>query len=53
VADLLVDEADHAATPLTPDERKDLIPSYIKTRDQLNEAEQLGIATASTFNRAT
>ncbi|NEI73594.1 mobile mystery protein B [Rhizobium lusitanum] len=42
----LIDAEDDAATPLTPDERRDLIPSYITTRDQLNEVEQLGIAEA-------
>jgi Fic-DOC domain mobile mystery protein B len=44
--DLPVDAPDDAATPLTPDERKDLILSYITTRDQLNEVEQRGIAAA-------
>ncbi|PLP56302.1 cell filamentation protein Fic [Mesorhizobium loti] len=37
---------DDAATPLTPGEHRDLIPSYITNRDQLNEVEQLGIAEA-------
>lgn len=44
--DPLVDADDDAATPLTPEERHELIPSYITTRDQLNEVEQLGIAAA-------
>lgn len=44
--DPLTDAEDEAATPLTPEERRDLIPSYITTRDQLNEVEQLGIAEA-------
>ncbi len=44
MTDPLMDPEDDAATPLTPEERDDLIPSYITTRDQLNEAEQLGIA---------
>lgn len=44
--DPLTDAEDDAATPLTPQERHDLIPSYITTRDQLNEVEQLGIAEA-------
>ncbi len=44
--DPLTDAEDDAATPLTPEERQDLIPSYITTRDQLNEVEQLGIAEA-------
>lgn len=46
MSDPLTDTEDEAATPLTPDERRDLIPSYITNRDQLNEVEQLGIAEA-------
>jgi Fic-DOC domain mobile mystery protein B len=46
MTDPLTDAEDDAATPLTPEERQDLIPSYITTRDQLNEVEQLGIAEA-------
>ena len=46
MTDFLTDTDDDAATPLTPEERQDLIPSYITTRDQLNEVEQLGIAAA-------
>ena len=46
MSDPLVDADDDAATPLTPEERRELIPSYITTRDQLNEVEQLGIAAA-------
>jgi Fic-DOC domain mobile mystery protein B len=46
MSDPLIDADDDAATPLTPEERQDLIPSYITTRDQLNEVEQLGIAAA-------
>lgn len=37
---------DEAATPLTPDEQDGLIPTYITTRAQLNEAEHLNIAAA-------
>lgn len=44
--DPLFDAEDDAATPLTPDERAQLIPTYITTRAQLNEAEQIGIADA-------
>ena len=44
--DPLTDAEDAAATPLTPEERRDLLPSYITNRDQLNEVEQRGIATA-------
>jgi Fic-DOC domain mobile mystery protein B len=46
MTDPLIDAEDDASTPLTPEERQDLIPSYITTRDQLNEVEQLGIAAA-------
>lgn len=42
----MTDAEDDAATPLTPEERRDLIPSYITTRDQLNEVEQFGITEA-------
>ena len=40
-------EHDDAATPLTPDERADLIPAYITSRAELNEAEQANIAEAT------
>lgn len=46
MSDPLFDAEDDAATPLTPDERAQLIPTYITTRAQLNEAEQIGIADA-------
>ena len=46
MSDPLFDADDDAATPLTPDERAQLIPTYITTRAQLNEAEQIGIAEA-------
>jgi len=46
VSDPLFDAEDDAATPLTPDERAQLIPTYITTRAQLNEAEQANIADA-------
>jgi Fic-DOC domain mobile mystery protein B len=42
----LTDDEDDAATPLTPEERRDLMPSYITSRDELNEVEQLGITAA-------
>ena len=41
-----LDAGDDAATPLEPDERVQLTPTYITTRAQLNEAEQIGIAEA-------
>ena len=44
MTDLLA--ADDHATPLTPAERQDLIPTYITTRSELNESEQKNIATA-------
>ena len=37
------------ATPLTPDERRGLIPSDITYRRELNGAEQAGIARAETW----
>jgi Fic-DOC domain mobile mystery protein B len=43
MSDPLVGAEDDAATPITPEERRDLIPSYVATRGELNEAEQLGI----------
>jgi fido (protein-threonine AMPylation protein) len=36
-------EEDDASTPLTPEEREGLIPSYITLRRELNEAEQANI----------
>lgn len=37
---------DEANTPLTPDEREQLIPAYITLRHELNEAEQVNIGQA-------
>jgi fido (protein-threonine AMPylation protein) len=37
---------DIAATPLTDEERQQLIPSYITLRSELNEAEQRNILKA-------
>jgi Fic-DOC domain mobile mystery protein B len=42
----LFEPPDDAATPLTPEERRDLIPSHIAYRHELNEAEQENIARA-------
>jgi Fic-DOC domain mobile mystery protein B len=39
-------DADDAATPLTPEERTGLIPTYITLRSELNELEQQNIAEA-------
>jgi len=46
MSDPLFDPGDDAATPLEPDERVQLIPTYITTRAQLNEAEQVNITEA-------
>jgi Fic-DOC domain mobile mystery protein B len=39
--------ADDHATPLSPEEREDLIPTHITLRSELNELEQQNIATAN------
>ena len=46
MSDPLFDADDDGSTLLDPDERRQLIPTYITTRAQLNEAEQIGIANA-------
>lgn len=46
MSDPLFDAGDDAATLLTPEERAQLIPTYITTRAQLNEAEQRNITDA-------
>ncbi|WP_332774052.1 mobile mystery protein B [Phenylobacterium sp.] len=46
MSDPLFEEDDTANTPLTPAERDDLIPTYITTRAELNEAEQENISEA-------
>ena len=43
MSDPLTDADDEASTPLTPDERAALIPSYITLRTEINEIEQIGI----------
>ena len=40
------DQPNDAATPLTPEETRDLIPAHIAYRRELNEAEQENIARA-------
>ena len=45
--DALFNEDDESNTPLTGEEREQLIPSYITTRAELNEAEHVNIAKAS------
>jgi Fic-DOC domain mobile mystery protein B len=42
----LFEQPDDAATPLTPQEMRDLIPSHIAYRRELNQAEQENIARA-------
>ena len=46
-------EQDDAATPLTEEEKNDLIPSYVTLRRELNEIEQANIIEAEqwAFNR--
>jgi len=43
MSDPLFDDDDEANTPLTPEEREQLIPAYITLRHELNEAEQVNI----------
>ena len=45
MTDFLIEE-DEASTPLTEEEREDLLPSYISLRSELNEAEQRNILAA-------
>jgi Fic-DOC domain mobile mystery protein B len=40
------EQPDNAATPLTPEEMRDLIPAHIAYRRELNEAEQENIVRA-------
>jgi Fic-DOC domain mobile mystery protein B len=42
-------EQDDASTPLSPEEREGLIPSYITLRGELNEAEQENILEADAW----
>jgi Fic-DOC domain mobile mystery protein B len=42
-------EQDDASTPLSPEEREALIPSYITLRGELNEAEQANILEADAW----
>ncbi len=46
MTDALFAEDDDANTPLTPQEREGLIPSYITTRGELNAAEHANISEA-------
>lgn len=47
MSDPLFDQDDEANTPLTAEERDQLIPSYISLRRELNQAEQVNIAGAA------
>lgn len=47
MTDPLFDEDDEANTPLTGEEREQLIPTYITLRSELNEAEQINISQAN------
>jgi Fic-DOC domain mobile mystery protein B len=47
MSDPLFDEDDEANTPLTEEERSQLIPTYITQRRELNEAELANIIEAS------
>ncbi|MEJ0040342.1 MAG: mobile mystery protein B [Gammaproteobacteria bacterium] len=42
-------EQDDSSTPLSPEEREGLIPSYITLRGELNEAEQANILEADAW----
>ncbi len=48
MTDPLIEE-DEASTPLTEEEREELIPSYISLRSELNEAEQRNILGAEVW----
>ncbi len=52
VSDRLFDGDDEANTPITVEEREELIPSYITLRHELNEAEQVNIAVAMQWTNA-
>jgi Fic-DOC domain mobile mystery protein B len=45
----LFEQPDDAATPLTPEEMRDLIPAHIAYRRELNEAEQENITRAQAW----
>jgi Fic-DOC domain mobile mystery protein B len=49
MSDPLFDGDDEANTPLTTEEREQLIPTYITERAELNEAEQVNIAQANSW----
>lgn len=47
MSDPLFEGNDEANTPLTAEEQEQLLPTYITTRAELNEAEQVNITSAS------
>lgn len=51
MTDPLYDGEDEVNTPLEAEEREQLIPTYITTRAELNEAEQVNITRASLWFR--
>lgn len=51
MTDPFYDGEDEANTPLEAEEREQLIPTYITTRAELNEAEQVNITRASLWLR--
>lgn len=51
MSDPLFEGDDEANTPITEEEREDLIPSYITLREELNEAEQINIVQANRWLR--
>lgn len=51
MTDPLFDGEDEANTPLEEEEREQLIPTYITTRAELNEAEQVNITRADRWLR--
>ena len=48
----LFERPDDGATPLTPEEMRDLIPAHIAYRRELNEAEQENIVLAQAWARS-
>ncbi len=53
MSDPLFDAEDDASTPLSPDEKQAMTPTYITLRAELNEAEQIGIADADRLSDGT
>ena len=48
----IFEQPDDAATPLTPEEARALIPAHIAGRDDLNEAEQENITRGQAWRSA-